>query len=96
MAELMQNKGEIIAWDLHPHRVNLVKEVAKRLGIKIIQTEIQDATIYEEKYKEFFDKILLDVPCLGIGVLKRKPDIKWKRKKEDIEEIVEIQKQILR
>ena len=53
------------------------------------------ATIFYEEYVDKFDKILLDVPCLGIGVLKRKPDIKWKRKPEDIEEIIQIQKNIL-
>ncbi len=95
MAELMKNQGEIRAWDLHEHRVKLVEKAANRLGISMIKTEIKDAMIYEEKYAEYFDKILLDVPCLGIGVLKRKPDIKWKRKKEDIEEITKIQKKIL-
>ena len=95
MAELMEDKGEILAWDLHPHRVKLVEENAKRLGIHIIKTECQDAMIFKEEYKEKFDKILLDVPCLGIGVLKRKPDIKWKRKPEDIEEITQIQQNIL-
>lgn len=95
MAEMMENKGEIVAWDIHKHRVNLVKQAAKRLGIDIIKTEVNDATIYQEKYKESFDKILLDVPCLGIGVLKRKPDIKWQRKKEDIQEITKVQEQIL-
>lgn len=95
LAELMKNQGEILAWDLHEHRVALVDEVAKRLGITIIKTEVKDATLYEEKYFETFDKILLDVPCLGIGVLKRKPDIKWKRKPEDIEEITNIQLKIL-
>ena len=95
MAELMENKGKIIAWDLHPHRVKLVEENAERLGIHIIKTECQDATIYQEMYKEKFDKILLDVPCLGIGVLKRKPDIKWKRRPEDIAEITQIQQKIL-
>jgi 16S rRNA (cytosine967-C5)-methyltransferase len=95
MAEIMKNQGEIKAWDLHEHRVKLVEKAANRLGITIIKTEVNDATIYEEKYFEYFDKILLDVPCLGIGVLKRKPDIKWKRKKEDIEEITKIQEKIL-
>ena len=95
MAELMEDKGKILAWDLHPHRVKLVEENAKRLGIHIIKTECQDAMIFREEYKEKFDKILLDVPCLGIGVLKRKPDIKWKRKPEDIEEITQIQQNIL-
>ena len=95
MAELMNNKGNIEAWDIHEHRVKLVEKTAKRLGIDIINTKVNDATMYDDKYKERFDKILLDVPCLGIGVLKRKPDIKWQRKKEDIQEIVNIQEKIL-
>ena len=95
MAELMNNKGNIEAWDIHEHRVKLVEKTAKRLGIDIINTKVNDATMYDDKYKESFDKILLDVPCLGIGVLKRKPDIKWQRKKEDIQEIVNIQEKIL-
>ena len=95
MAENMQNNGEILALDIHPHRTKLVEEAAKRLGISIIKTKVNDATIYNEEYKEKFDKILLDVPCLGLGVLKRKPDIKWQRKKEDIEEITKLQYDIL-
>ena len=95
MAEMMEDKGKIVAFDLHEHRVKLVEENAKRLGIHIIKTKCEDASIYKEEYKEKFDKILLDVPCLGLGVLKRKPDIKWKRKKEDIEEITKVQKEIL-
>ena len=71
-------------------------ENAKRLGISIIKTNTKDATIYYEELNEKFDKILLDVPCLGIGVIKRKPDIKWQRKEEDIEEITKIQKKILK
>lgn len=95
IAELMQNKGKIEAWDIHEHRVKLVQKNAKRLGIDIIKTDVQDAMKFNEKYVEKFDKILLDVPCLGIGVIKRKPDIKWQRKQEDIEKITNIQKNIL-
>ena len=95
LAEIMKDKGEIIAFDIHPHRVKLVEQVSKRLNLKSIKTDVKDSSIYDEKYKEKFDKILLDVPCLGLGVLKRKPDIKWQRKEEDIEEISKIQKQIL-
>ena len=95
IAELMKNKGEILAFDIHEHRVKLVEENAKRLGIDIIKTKIEDASIYKEDYKEKFDKMLLDVPCLGIGVLKRKPDIKWQKKKEDLEEIQKLQMEIL-
>ena len=95
IAELMKNEGEIFAWDLYENRLNLVNQNAERLGINIIQTEVRDAS---KKYNELvnkFDKILLDVPCLGMGVIKRKPDIKWQRKKEDIVTIVQVQKQIL-
>jgi len=95
MAELMKNKGKIEAWDIHEHRTKLVEQNAQRLGINIIETKVKDASLYDESLKEKFDKILLDVPCLGIGVIKRKPDIKWKRKPEDVKNITEIQKKIL-
>lgn len=95
MAELMKNKGKIEAWDIHEHRTKLVEQNAKRLGINIIETKVNDAIIFNENYKEKFDKILLDVPCLGIGVIKRKPDIKWQRKPEDVIEITKIQEKIL-
>ncbi len=95
LAEIMNNNGYIEAWDIHKSRTNLIEENAKRLGITIIKTKIMDATIYDENKKEKFDKILLDVPCLGIGVIKRKPDIKWQRKNEDIEQISNIQQKIL-
>ena len=95
IAELMKNKGEILAFDIHEHRVKLVEENATRLGVNIIKTKVEDASIYKKEYKEKFDKILLDVPCLGIGVLKRKPDIKWQKKKEDLDEIQKLQMDIL-
>ena len=95
MAEIMENEGQILAWDIYEHRTKLIEENAKRLGIEIIKTEVKDASIYNEKLKEKFDKILLDVPCLGIGVIKRKPDIKWQRNIEDIKKITNIQVKIL-
>lgn len=94
LAQLMKNKGMIEAWDIHPHRTKLVGETAKRLGIQIIQTKVKDATLKENNIEKF-DKILLDVPCLGTGVIRKKPDIKWKHDKTEIEEITKIQKTIL-
>lgn len=96
IAEIVENNAQIEAWDIHEHRTKLVEQTAKRLGESIIKTQEQDATKYKENYFEKFDKILLDVPCLGLGVLKRKPDIKWQRKPEDIKEIAKIQYEILR
>lgn len=95
LAEIMGNSGKIIAWDLYKDRLNLVEQNALRLGIKIIETEENNSVILKQQYIEKFDKILLDVPCLGIGVIRRKPDIKWRRERKDIEEICKIQLEIL-
>ncbi len=95
IAEMMENKGKIIALDIYKHRLKLIEENAKRLGINIIETKEQDVTKFNENFVEKFDKILLDVPCMGIGVIKRKPDIKWQRKASDLEEITKIQYNIL-
>lgn len=95
LAEIMENSGKIIAWDLYKDRLNLVEQNALRLGIKIIETEENNSVILKQQYIEKFDKILLDVPCLGIGVIRRKPDIKWRRERKDIEEICKIQLEIL-
>lgn len=95
LAEIMENKGVIIACDLYEHRLEKVRQNSNRLGINIIQTKLKNMSEIEEKWNEKFDKILLDVPCLGFGVMKRKPDIKWQRKKQDIDEITKIQFEIL-
>ena len=96
LAELMCNQGNIVAWDIYEERLKQVKQNAKRLGINIIQTEVLDATKLKEDYVERFDKILLDVPCLGLGVIRRKPDIKWNRQENNIKEISDIQFNILK
>lgn len=95
IGEIVENDAIIEAWDIHEHRVKLVDQTARRLGVTSIKTKVQDATEYKEEYFEKFDKILLDVPCLGLGVLRRKPDIKWQRKEEDIDAITDIQYKIL-
>lgn len=96
LAELMCNQGNIVAWDIYEERLKQVKQNAKRLGINIIQTEVHNATKLKEDYVERFDKILLDVPCLGLGVIRRKPDIKWNRQENNIKEISDIQFNILK
>ena len=96
LAELMQDEGKIIAWDIYEERLKQVSQNAKRLGISIIETQVNNATILKEEFKNKFDKILLDVPCLGLGVIRRKPDIKWNRKEEDIKDISTIQYEILK
>lgn len=95
LAELMNNKGEIDAWDIHEHRVSLVKDTAKKLGLGIINATVRDATRPSPVLIKKYDKILLDVPCTGIGVIRKKPDIKWTRSSEDIEMLSTIQAEIL-
>ena len=94
MANLMGNKGEIIACDLYPHRVELIERTAKRLGLDIIKTAVADATRYNPKLGEF-DCVLCDVPCSGLGVIRRKPEIKYNAL-PDLEELKNIQLGILK
>ena len=94
MANLMGNKGEILACDLYPHRVELIRKTAKRLGLDIIKTAIADATVYNPEFGEF-DCILCDVPCSGLGVIRRKPEIKYNALPQ-LEELKNIQLSILR
>lgn len=78
LAALMNNKGRIDAYDLYEHKVKLVKFNLRRLGVKNVFVEAYDSTKLKDKYdKETFDRILLDAPCSGFGVLKRKPEIKY-------------------
>lgn len=95
LAQLMNNKGKIDAWDIHEHRVKLIDEAASKLGINIINARQRDASLYYTELFQRYDKILLDVPCTGIGVIRKKPEIKWTRKPEDTEELVKVQEQIL-
>lgn len=93
MAELMQNKGKILAFDVHEHKIKLIEENAKRLGIDIIEARIGDGTVTDKALVETADKVLCDVPCSGLGIIRRKPDIKWN--KEDIGGLYAVQRKIL-
>ena len=77
MAQIMKNKGEIYSFDLYDHKVKLINDGAKRLGISIINARISDSSVYNSELPKA-DKILCDVPCAGLGVIRRKPEIKYK------------------
>ncbi len=74
----MQNKGELYSRDLHESKLSLITKGAKRLGIDIINTGVQNAKEYLSDFEGKFDKVLCDVPCSGLGVIFKKPDIKYK------------------
>ena len=92
----MENRGEVIAADLYPHKCALIEAGAKRLGITIIDTEEHDAKTVEQKYADDqADKVICDVPCSGLGVLRRKPEIKDRPLNNDGRDLSEIQYRIL-
>lgn len=92
-SQYMENSGEIIACDLYEKRAQLISKGAKRLGLDNITARVADATIHDDSLG-VFDAILCDVPCSGLGVIRRKPEIKYKNL-EDYSDITEIQAKIL-
>ncbi len=91
----MENKGQILALDLYKSKLNQLKNRAKRNGAHNIETRIIDSTKVLKKLKESADRLLLDAPCSGIGVLKRNPDAKWKLSPEFVANIKKTQQEIL-
>ena len=92
-AQYMKNQGELLAFDLHQNRVNLIKSGAERLKITCITSECQDATLYNDSMPKA-DVVLCDVVCSGFGIIRRKPEIKYKTP-EEISRLPEIQYNIL-
>ncbi len=96
LAAMMQNKGKILAVDIHPHRIKLVDQLVERSGATIISTLVADATNLPSDLKqEMFDTVLIDAPCSGLGVLRRKPDIKMTIQPADLDGIQKLQEAIL-
>ncbi len=93
MAQIMGNTGEIVACDLYKHRTELIEKGAKRLGAYIIKTVTADATVLNKELG-LFDAVLCDVPCSGLGIIRRKPDIKYKGE-TDFKSLEDIQSKIL-
>ena len=95
LAALMQNKGRIIAMDTEEWKLEELKRRTKRAGVGIVETKGIKGTKTIKRLDETADRLLLDVPCSGLGVLKRNPDAKWKLDKAFIDRIKETQKYIL-
>lgn len=96
MAALMKNKGQIIALDIHEWKLEELKKRAKRAGVHCIQTKIITDNKVIKRLKETADKVLIDAPCSGTGVLKRNPDAKWKFTNAQLERLIQNQKEILK
>jgi len=96
IAELMKGTGTVISTDLHEHKVKLIKEQADRLGLTNIEVKAMDSRKAQEVFQnEMFDKILVDAPCSGFGVIRRKPDLKYTKTMQDVKQLATIQSAIL-
>ncbi|HET7875762.1 MAG TPA: 16S rRNA (cytosine(967)-C(5))-methyltransferase RsmB [Methylomirabilota bacterium] len=95
LAELMDNRGKIIAMDPQPARLKLLGKAAARLGIGIIEAHAGGVAALAGRWKGRCDRVLVDAPCSNLGVLRRNPDVKWKRTEEDLGRLREKQRGIL-
>lgn len=95
LAELMENRGSVAAYDVHRHKVKLLDAEARRLGLHIIKAEHGDARELPCRAPALYDYVLLDAPCSGLGVIRRKPEIKWRQTERDITQLAELQRELL-
>lgn len=94
IADLMENKGQLDSMDISEHKIQMLKKRAVELGVDIINARVMDATVFNEEMTNRYDKILVDAPCSGFGIIRRKPEIRYKSY-EDVNQLPEIQYQIL-
>ncbi|AOV08309.1 16S rRNA (cytosine(967)-C(5))-methyltransferase RsmB [Sporosarcina ureilytica] len=96
IAEKMNDKGEVYAHDLHEHKIKLIEKNSERLGLSSIKAQSGDSRELMEFYdKESFDRILVDAPCSGFGVIRRKPEIKYHKNEADVTGLLKIQSELL-
>lgn len=93
IAEEMRDTGMLLSCDLHPHKVRLMEEGAARLGIGCMSCTVRDAAA--EEPRETYDRVLVDAPCSGLGLLRKKPDIRLKKNGNEIDSLIDIQRAIL-
>ncbi len=96
IAEIMENQGSVVSRDIHPHKMQLIERNAKRLGIKIIKAEIYDALKLDENLVKKADKVLVDAPCSGLGIVRKKPDLKYNNSPSTLKDLEKIQLEILK
>lgn len=94
LASLSENTAELTAWELHPHRKALTDAAFSRLHVAA-ETECRDAAVYDERFSDAFDAVLLDVPCSGFGLLAEKPDVRLHKTEETIDALIRTQDAIM-
>ena len=96
VAQLMQDKGEIIACDIHEHKLELIAENAARLGMKSVKALQNDALQLRSEWLGAFDRVLVDAPCSGLGVLRRRAEARWRKQRKDLKLFPPLQLAILK
>ncbi len=95
IAALMKNTGRVLSTDIHEHKLAITRENAQRLGITMIETQVLDATTIGSQYLGQADRVLVDAPCSGLGVLRRKADSRWRKEAAMLQELPILQSAIL-
>ena len=93
-AMALQNRGKLISCDIHPHKIQLIEKGAERLGIETLTAQVQDASAFNPQWENAMDVVLADVPCSGLGTIRKKPDIRYKALKP-LEGLPAVQRRIL-
>jgi len=95
LAQLMQNEGEVLAFDIHDHKLELIEQLAQKLGVTIIHPQLGDARDLPGIRLGSQDRVLVDVPCSGLGVLRRRADLRWQKEEQGLMELPSLQFAIL-
>ncbi|MCL1988839.1 MAG: methyltransferase domain-containing protein [Firmicutes bacterium] len=94
-AGIIQNKGNITACDIYPHKVELIAKTSARLGTTCITAQQNDLLIFKEDWRQKFDFVLLDAPCSGFATIRKRPDIKYSKTETDIQSLAKLQREML-
>lgn len=95
IASFMKNKGKLIALDIHEWKLKELKKRAARGGVDNVETRLIDSNKVVKRLQDSADRLLLDVPCSGMGVLRRNPDTKWKLTEEEVNRLIALQRELL-
>ncbi|QKI83756.1 16S rRNA (cytosine(967)-C(5))-methyltransferase RsmB [Kroppenstedtia eburnea] len=95
LAERMENRGTLLACDIHPHKVKLIENQVRRLGLSMVEVRQADLRELPGTGEARFDRVLLDAPCSGWGVIRRKPDIKWSKNLQEVDSLRQLQAELL-
>ena len=95
LAQLMHNTGKVLAFDNQESKIPVIEENVQRLKLTNVETSMKDALILDTSLVEVADLVLVDAPCSGLGIIRRKPDIKYNKSRESLDSLVQIQKEIL-